>query len=445
MQKVLNDFITPDLVHSTLRRHMLVDGLDLVIDFEKSLGSRIYDSLRDRYFIDFFSYFATNPIGLNHPHLTSATSQRLLARAAQNNPSNPDVYSVEMAEFVYTFARVAKPDYMKYLFWISSGTLAVENALKVAFDWKVRKNFAKGIREEKGHQILHFQQAFHGRSGYTLSMTNTFDARKTQYFAKFNWPRVLNPKLHFPLTTDKLRHVEASEEESVRQIRQALADFPDDIAAILIEPIQSEGGDNHFRPEFFRQLRSIADDHELLLIFDEVQTGMGLTGKMWASEYFVKPDIIAFAKKAQVGGIMVSGRIDDVPDNVFHVASRINSTWGGNLSDMVRCRLFLEIIEAENLLAKVESDGEYLLGRLQDLEREFPGRVSNARGRGLFCAIDFPDAELRHAVRRKAFENLLIILPCGERSLRFRTTLDIPRADLDKGLDILQRSIGEVV
>ncbi len=429
--------LSPSEVRPTLARHMLADGMDLVVDLERSQGSRLFDALHGRYYIDFFTFFATHPIGFNHPYLLTGESKRELLQAATAKVSNADVYTVSMAEFVQTFAQIAKPPYMKYLFFIEGGALAVENALKVAFDWKTRKNFRKGWREERGVQVIHFQQAFHGRSGFTLSLTNTFDPRKTAYFPKFKWPRVLNPKITFPITPERLRDLEKAEAESIRQIKSAFRQNPDDIAAIIIEPIQGEGGDNHFRKEFFQQLWRLADENEALLIFDEVQTGFGLTGKMWAAEHFVEPDVIAFGKKSQVCGIMCSGRVDAEPENVFHVPSRINSTFGGNLADMVRCKKYLEVIHAEKLVDQAARTGAYMQQRLSELEKDFPEKVSNARGRGLFCAIDLPNTDQRKDFISRCFEKGLIILPCGERSARFRTALNIDRPTLDEGLQII--------
>jgi hypothetical protein len=196
-------------------------------------------------------------------------------------------------------------------------------------DWKVRQNFRKGSKAELGHQILHFREAFHGRTGYTVSMTNTADPRKHQYFAKFDWPRVSNPHLRFPVDAAELDRVQKAETATLAEIRAAFAARKDDIAAILLEPIQAEGGDHHFRTEFLVALKAIAHEHDALLIFDEVQTGVGLTGRFWAHEGLgVQPDLLAFGKKMQVCGMLGGGRIDDEPDNVFKVSSRINSTWG---------------------------------------------------------------------------------------------------------------------
>jgi L-lysine 6-transaminase len=368
-----------------------------------------------------------------------------IGKVALHKPSCSDVYTVEMAEFVATFFRVAVPSYFKYSFFVEGGALAVENALKVAFDWKVQKNFHKGHTEEKGHLVLHFRHAFHGRSGYTLSLTNT-DPTKTNYFPKFkNWPRVSAPPATFPLEGANLEHTIALEQASLAEIRAAFAEHPDEICCIILEPIQGEGGDNHFRTEFLAELRAICDQNEALFILDEIQTGVGLTGTMWAHEGLgVRPDIMTFGKKSQVCGILATDRIDDVQNNVFHRSSRINSTWGGNLVDMVRFTRFLEIIEEDHLVDNARTVGAHLLARLQSLEHEFAGLVSNARGRGLMCAMDIASAQERELFRQKCYDKGLLILGCGDRSIRFRTPLNITEAQIDEGFVVIREALREI-
>jgi len=424
--------IIPDRVHDTLNNFMLADGFELVLDLEKSSGSLLVDAKTGDIYTDFFTFFASSALGMNHPKLMTDHVKSELLVASSNKPSNSDIYSVQMAEFVDTFARIAKPDYMKYLFFISGGTLAVENGLKVAFDWKVRKNFMKGFKEEKGQQVVHFKQAFHGRSGYTLSLTNT-EPNKIKYFPKFNWPRITNPKIKFPLE-ENISEVIKLENQAVNELYSAIKQNPDDIAVILIEPIQGEGGDNFFRKEFFEKLRNIADENDILLMFDEVQCGFGITGKLWASEYYVKPDIIAFGKKAQVCGIMVSDKIDEVQDNCFHLSSRINSTWGADLTDMVRSKYIMEIIEEENLVDNSLKQGKYLLDNLYELQKLFPNLISNARGLGLMCSFDLPSSEIRNKFKSLCYKEKLLILGCGDKSIRFRPALNITKEVLDEGL-----------
>jgi L-lysine 6-transaminase len=382
------------------------------------------------------------PVGINHPKLADPDFLARLQRAALVNPTNSDIYSVEMAEFVDTFGRIAMPDYLPHAFFVAGGTLGIENALKAAFDWKVRRNFRKGMKEEKGHQVLHFREAFHGRSGYTLSLTNTADPRKYQYFARFDWPRVSNPKLRFPVDAAELERVRQAEAQSIAEIKAAFQARTDDIACIIIEPIQAEGGDNHFRPEFLRALRDLARENDALLAFDEVQAGMGLTGKMWAHQHAdVRPDLIGFGKKTQVCGMLAGPRIDEEPENVFNVSSRLNSTWGGNLVDMVRCQRYLEIMEEEKLVERAAQTGEYLRTSLEKLQAERPDVLSNARGRGLMCAIDFPDGATRDDVANQAYELGMIILGCGPQSLRFRPPLDVTNAEIDEAIGILRKAV----
>ena len=429
--------ITADNVHSTIGKYMLADGFDLVLDLKNSHGSRIIDEKTGKVYIDLFTFFASNPIGMNHPGINNDEFKRKLAEVSLVKPSNSDIYTTYMAEFVETFAQVAKPDYMKHLFFVSGGTLAVENGLKVAFDWKVQKNFQKGYKEEKGQQVLHFREAFHGRSGYTLSLTNT-DPVKTKYFPKFNWPRVTNPKITFPLEAH-LEEVKALEAKAIDEIYSAIKNNKDDIAVIIIEPIQGEGGDNLFRKEFFEKLREISNENDILLMFDEVQAGMGITGKMWTYEYFVKPDIIAFGKKAQVCGIMVSDRIDDVENNCFKVSSRINSTWGANLVDMVRSQRILEIMRDDNLVENARIQGEYLKQNLLKIQTEFPQLVSNTRGLGLMCSFDMPTTQQRNEFRNLTEKEKVLILGCGVKTIRFRPALNVTKQDIDDGLTIIRK------
>jgi L-lysine 6-transaminase len=264
----------------------LTEGFDIILDLEKSEGSWFVDQRTGARYLDFFSMYASMAVGYNHPKLLEA--RNFLGRMAVQKPSNSDVYTEAMAEFVETFSGIGIPAYLPHAFFIEGGALAVENALKTAFDWKVRVNIGKGHKEEIGSKVIHFEQAFHGRSGYTLSLTNTFDQRKTMYYPKFDWPRIVNPKVAFPLDGPNLARVEALEEIAVGQIKEVIEKEGEDIAAIIIEPIQGEGGDNHFRKEFIQVLRKLCDENDLMFIMDEVQTGMALTGKFWAYERILK-------------------------------------------------------------------------------------------------------------------------------------------------------------
>lgn len=435
----LQDRISNDVL-SDIKKHLLVDGLDFVIDLRKSEGVYLYNSKTGRTYLDLFSFVASNPVGMNHPKMNNDEFISQIGKVALNKPSNSDIYCKEMSEFIDTFFKIAVPEDFKYSFFIEGGALAIENALKTAFDWKVNKNFRKGYKNEVGHQVIHFRQAFHGRTGYTLSLTNT-EPVKTALFPKFKWPRITNPKIQFPLNENNLDTVMKLEAQAIEEIKHAITDNKDDIAAIIIEPIQCEGGDNHFRKEFFQSLRNICDENDILFIMDEVQTGVGMTGKWWAFQHFVQPDIFAFGKKSQVCGIVSTTRVDDFEENVFHKSGRLNSTWGGNLVDMFRFKKYLEIIQEENLVDNARLMGEYLLTNLKKLQEKYPDLISNARGRGLLCAFDLKDSETRNKIRDKIFSNGAVILGCGEKTLRFRPPLNITAEHIDEAISIIEKSI----
>lgn len=438
--------ISPEKVKESLNKHLLTDGYDLIFDLEKSQGVRMYDSKYNRFLLDFFTCFASVPLGYNHPKMMEDEAfKKNLFLAAIANPSNSDIYTTQYAQFVETFSRIGIPDYLPHAFFVAGGGLAIENALKAAMDWKVQKNFAKGYQQEKGTKVLHFEHAFHGRTGYTLSLTNTLP-NKTKWFAKFDWPRVSVPTIKFPLSEQNLSDVKIKEELSIRQIKQAFITHKDEICSIIIEPVQSEGGDNHVRKEFLEQLRIICDENEALLIYDEVQTGVGLTGKFWCHEHFGKnarPDIIAFGKKMQVCGILAGRKLDEVPENVFTVSSRINSTWGGNLVDMVRSAKILEIIEEDHLCENAEKVGNYLQQQLLKLSEE-DSRIENVRGLGLLTAFDFPTADLRDSFIKRGMVNDAMFLGCGEKSIRFRPALTMEKQHIDEGIEVINGILKEI-
>jgi L-lysine 6-transaminase len=427
--------LKPSEVKSTIGQHVLADGYDFVLDMKKSHGTWIHDSVTGNEYLDFFTGFASMPLGFNHPSMVNDEQfKEDLYLAALTNPANADVYTAQYARFIETFGRVGIPSYLPHAFFIAGGGLAVENAVKVAMDWKVQKNFQKGHIKEKGFKVIHFEQAFHGRTGYTLSLTNT-QPNKTKWFARFeDWPRIINPKIVFPFTDEGLDDLIRREQLAIMQIKQAFISNPDDVCAIILEPIQGEGGDNHFRQEFLEALRLLCDENNALLIFDEVQTGVAMTGKFWGHQHFgekARPDLIAFGKKMQICGVLGGGKVAEVETNCFKVSSRINSTWGGNLVDMVRSTKVLEIIESDNLAENATKMGENLRAVLHNLSSTFR-QITNVRGRGLFCAFDLPSGKEVQDLIAACYRNQLIILACGERSVRFRPPLNVQESEIRK-------------
>ncbi len=428
---------------ATLSKHMTMDRFNFLLDLDKSHGAWL-TTVSGKELLDCYSAFASLPIGWNHPALTDPAFVAKLGKTAINKPALSDTFTPELAEFVDTFYRVGIPERFPWIFFISGGALAVENCLKAAFDWKVQKNLAAG-RGELGSRVLHFEQCFHGRTGYTMSLTDSHDPRKTKWYPQFDWPRVPAPALRFPITDGVLAEVEAAEAHSVARIEAAFDAHPHDVAAIILEPIQCEGGDRHFRPAFLQQLRRIADERDALLIFDEVQTGIGLTGTFWAWEGLgVEPDLVSFGKKTQVCGLYASERMNEVERNVFVEGSRINSTFGGNLVDMIRFQRVLEVIEEDDLVGNAARVGETFLTALQDLAGELDGFVTNVRGKGLLLAIDVPSAEARDAVISKCMDHGLFALSCGHQSVRFRPSLIFTEDHVGAAIERLRPALKDV-
>jgi L-lysine 6-transaminase len=425
--------MNPNEVHETLRRHQLADGLDLVLDIEQSHGSWLHDALTDEDFLDFFTCFASWPLGYNHAGMLDPEFRAEIELVARHKPSNSDLYTTHMAEFVERFAEDVTPPGFPYHFWISGGALAVENGLKTAFDWKARKVGPETTDDGNKLVVIHFRQAFHGRSGYTLSLTNTL-RDKIALFPKFPWPRVHNPAIEFDLYGGIANDIEAEERRACDEIEAAFREHAGLVAAIIIEPMQGEGGDNHFRPEFLEKLRKYADAHEALLIYDEVQTGFYGSGKAWLWQHHdVPPDIVCFGKKTQVCGIYASQRLDEVEGHVFKTSSRINSTWGGNLVDMVRCRKFIEIIQAEDLADNVFERGAELVHGLRELARE-DRPMSNVRGIGSLVAFTLETREVRDGLLRDLAANRLLALASGPRSIRFRLPFVVTEEEIRTAL-----------
>ena len=430
--------VEPADVRERLSRHMLTDGFRLVLDPVASKGSWLVDAVTGERHLDLYTFFASSPLGCNPSELVDdAEFMGELAKIAANKPANSDIYSSQLAEFVETFNRVLGDPALPHLFFVEGGGLAVENALKVAFDWKSRQNETAGRSRDLGMKVLHLTRAFHGRTGYTMSLTNT-DPTKTDRFAKFDWPRIDVPAITFPLE-ENLAAVEAAEARTLEQARAAFEANPHDIACFIAEPIQGEGGDNHMRAEFLQAMQALCREYDALFIVDEVQTGAGFTGAPWAYQQLgLEPDVVAFSKKIQVGGIMAGRRVDDVDNNVFQVSGRINSTWGGGLVDMVRAKRLLEIIERHDYIGQAAQTGEWLLERMRELAERQPS-MANVRGRGLMVAFDLPDGDMRGAVLSGLAEQNVLALPSGEKAVRFRPALSISRDELDIALTALDK------
>lgn len=395
----------------------------MMVDPSRSEGSWVYDKLHDRKLLDCYTQFASQPLGWNHPILKEAIYH--LGQAAMHKIANSDMYCDDYEEFVKNFAE-ATPDF-KYHFFVDGGTMAVENALKTAFDYKMKKLGEKNDFIANSLDVIHLERAFHGRSGYCLSLTNTIPI-KVWGFPKFHWTRICNPCFDITGTKDLRRKTEISLIQAEEAMKKG------NVAALIVEPIQGEGGDLHFPASYLQDLRNLCNRHDVIFIADEVQTGLGLTGKLWAYEHLgFLPDIISFGKKTQVCGIACTAKVDEVEDNVFRQSSRINSTWGGNIVDMVRFSYIWKAIRSEKLVENAAEVGEYFFNRLES------NGFMNVRGRGLMIAFDLQSKKERDEFHARLASKMLA-LKSGDRSIRLRPPLTFSRADADAALNFLQEA-----
>lgn len=435
-----------------------------VPDIAQSHGSILVD-MDGHKVVDCYSSFASQALGHNHPALSDPHFENRLLRAAKAKPANPDMPNENVARFILAFQQLLPAAFRDpstgaaKLFFIDGGSAAVENALKAAMDARGRDLVEAGILTEAQAKagnlhtgIIHFKRAFHGRGGYTLSLTNT-DPGKIDYFARFDhWPRVSSPFRTFPATAESDAAAIKAEAQALGEIRAAIAAQPHGLSAIVLEAIQAEGGDHHFRPEFLRELRTICDAHGLYLIFDEVQAGMGITGKAWAFEHSgVMPDLFAFGKKAQVCGVAARHDFRAGKDSVFSVASRINSTWGGNSADYVRSEHTIRTILLNDYIGNAARRGAELKKGLEKIAERHSNIISNARGQGLMCAFDLRDTNLRNAMynelknHRFGPEKMgVLALKRGDRALGFRPFLDVDAATIQFILNAVETIAGHL-
>ncbi|MBW3630554.1 MAG: aminotransferase class III-fold pyridoxal phosphate-dependent enzyme [Gemmatimonadetes bacterium] len=426
--------MTPATVHDVLRQSLLVDGFDLVLDLERSRGSRLVDARDGTSYLDLFTFFASSALGMNHPALVGDPEFRedLLA-AAMNKPSNSDVYTEAMARFVATFARVLGDPGLPHLFFVEGGALAVENALKVAFDWKSRWNEAHGRSPALGTKVLHLRRAFHGRSGYTLSLTNT-EPVKTALFPTFDWPRIDVPAIRFPLPAH-LDEVRSAEATALEQARAAFAAHPHDIACFVAEPIQGEGGVQPVPAQFLRSLRLLCDEADAALIFDEIQVGLGRTGTFWAHEATgVTPDLLTVAKPLAGGLPMAAVLLTERIAQAIQPGDHATTFGGGPLVATAALAVCRKIGEPA-FLAEVQRKGELLGERLGAIALS-SDKVTAIRGAGMIWGVEITGAASE--VIGRSMEAGLLVISAGPNVVRIVPPLTVSDEELLEGLAILE-------
>ncbi len=424
-------------------------ALNMVGDYRKSIGNYIADPDGNR-LLDVYAQIASIPVGYNNPTLLAAAQSDEMAQALINRPALGNFPSTEWAEILRSGVLKVAPPGCDQVFTALAGSDANETAYKAAFMWrcaKERGGHNVEFTEEEMHSamsnigpgspnlsILSFKQAFHGRLFGSLSTTRSKPIHKLDIPA-FDWPRATFPQLKYPLEEHAEENA-AAEAASLAEVEDLILNFHAPPAAVVVEPIQSEGGDNHASPAFFRGLRALTRKHGVLLIVDEVQTGVGATGKFWAHEHWGlqdPPDMVTFSKKAQTAGYYF-GNPELRPNKPY----RQFNTWMGDPARALLFRAIIDFIEHNDLVAQTARVGDYLYGKLEALAAKYPGQFANLRGKGqgTFIAFDNPQ---RDAFLLKAKTFGVNIGGSGASAVRLRPMLIFQEKHADILADALEK------
>lgn len=436
-------------------REMLGTGLfdmqaiyrKLVVDDDASQGCSLVD-VDGNVYLDLFSHFALGALGYNHPALLAVAESPSFQRAAINPTSSPFTPATQWFEFLDGVRRFA-PAGMEKIYCVDAGGEGVEAALKAAFIKHGERRRAEAGRPTNPLQLdlqeqeaillnagtdavaISFTGAFHGRGFGSLTMTHSKTIHKADIPA-FDWPVLSFPASRHPLE----RYAEenaAVEAEALAEVERALHRYQGRVASLLVEPMQSEGGDRHASPAFFRALQRLCAEAGVAFILDEVQTGAGLSGTMWLHEQFDlprPPDMVCFGKKMQLGGFFATGAYD------ITQFGRMYQTRNGDRARGLLALATLRTIEADGLLENARKVGAYLLGRLEELSDAFPALITQPRGRGLMLAFDLPTTAARDEFLNRALQKGVFGTYTGSRSVRLRPHLIITEADANEAADV---------
>ena len=422
-----------NLINYNSAKYLLPDWVqNICLNPQKSQGSYLYDDKSERRILDFYNFFSTLPLGYNHTVFNSEAFRSDLLTFGGLKPSTGRILTSFFDNFVLEFNDFVNGQIFNKYFFIHGGGLAVENALKISFDWKRNINKLSGHHIDSSEmEVLSLVNGFHGITGYGLSLST--NELKCNHYPKFDWPK-FEPSCASWIDGTKFKTSNSTSNRLAKIENYIEKRGKEKISSIIIELIQGGGGDQHLCKNFVIGLKNICKKNDILLIIDEVQTGLGTSGKLWCYEHYgVEPDLLTFGKKAQISGVCINRRIPNISE-VINVPGRLSPTWNGDISDYVRCKYIMKTYQKDGLIENASTLGQYILSSLKEMNT-----FLNVRGRGFLIAFDFESTEKRNQYEKLCFDNGLFLLPMREFTLRMRPNMALTKSEADNALEIMDK------
>ncbi len=423
-----------------LSRYVIAEPYPFVVDLEKSRGMWLATVDGDR-IMDWCGLYGSKLIGYNHPRLYETEYARQLVIAANTKMANPDFLTPQCLTYYRLLHRLA-PACMRgnvEVYAVNSGAEAVENMMKYLINLHHKKQQAAG-RPVLNHRFIYFDQAFHGRTVYALNITKLAN----DPIATRDFQGIIQGNLQVPFPEYDARRAAAENEAVVDQalgtIELLMRDHGDEIAGVILEPLQGAGGHRLALKRFYQGLSELCHRYDIGWGLDEVQTSGGQTGAVFTIDLFdvpYPPQAVASAKKFGNGVVYMLKSMEDI--------GVLDSTWGGTLADMVRFVQEWAIVEDEGLLDQVTAKGAHLTAGLERLVTAHPSLIGNVRGLGLYQGFTVNDRANKGRLVDLALETEdLLLLGAGTDSIRFRPPLDVTMDEIDEMLARLERVLGRL-